>query len=329
MTQIAANAITATAIADNAITDAKVASDVTIASVTGSVGSVAGNVGGSVASVVGNVGGNVTGSVASVVGAVGSVTGLNTALIDASISSRPTLAQIEASTVIAREATLTTIAGYVDTEVAAVKATTDKLDTAMELDGSVYRFTTNALEQAPAGGGGGGTDWTADERTAIRSILGVPASGTTPAAVTVGVLDGINTLLDRTEAGVTVTFQSPVADNGTLTEIIIGDDYLAANSRAFTWTIPAVAGVTAGTAQCFFGGSTAVNATDYDWLVSGSITVDGSNWVLSFDLPKTATQDLPEGRYRWSVEVRSASGTEITRVKSPTNNLVRLTDKQT
>jgi hypothetical protein len=40
VTQMAANVITAAAIADNAITDAKVAADVTIASVTGTVGSV-------------------------------------------------------------------------------------------------------------------------------------------------------------------------------------------------------------------------------------------------------------------------------------------------
>lgn len=66
---MAAGVLTATAIAGDAITDAKVAADVTIASVTGAVGSVAGNVGGnvvgSVASVTGNVAGNVTGSVGS------------------------------------------------------------------------------------------------------------------------------------------------------------------------------------------------------------------------------------------------------------------------
>jgi hypothetical protein len=44
---------------------------------------------------------------------------------------------------------------------------------------------------APAGGGGGGTDWTANERTAIRAILGVPASGTTPTDPTTGILDTI------------------------------------------------------------------------------------------------------------------------------------------
>lgn len=67
-------AITAGSIATDAITGAKVASDVTIASVTGSVGSVTGNVGGNVAgsveSVTGNVGGNVAGSVGSVTAGV-------------------------------------------------------------------------------------------------------------------------------------------------------------------------------------------------------------------------------------------------------------------
>lgn len=59
--------ITDTSIAANAITDAKVASDVTIASVTGSVGSVVGDVGGNVS---GNVLGSVAGSVASVTAGV-------------------------------------------------------------------------------------------------------------------------------------------------------------------------------------------------------------------------------------------------------------------
>lgn len=52
---IAANAIDATAIANDAITDAKVASDVTIAAVTGAVGSVTGNVGGNVTGSIGSL----------------------------------------------------------------------------------------------------------------------------------------------------------------------------------------------------------------------------------------------------------------------------------
>lgn len=53
----------------------------------------------------------------------------------------------------------TDVSAYVDTEVGAIKAVTDKLDTAMEIDGAVYRFTQNALELAPSAGlqGNGGT----------------------------------------------------------------------------------------------------------------------------------------------------------------------------
>ena len=46
-------------------------------------------------------------------------------------------------------ATLTAIAGYIDTEVAAIKVVTDKLGDTVEDDGGTYRFTVNALEQGP------------------------------------------------------------------------------------------------------------------------------------------------------------------------------------
>lgn len=96
---------------------------------------------------------------------------------------------------LATSAALATVDDFLDTEMAASLAILNKLDTAMELDGAVYRFTVNALEQAPAGGGGGTTDWTADERTAIRSILGIPGSGTTPADPSAGILDTIRDLV--------------------------------------------------------------------------------------------------------------------------------------
>lgn len=55
-------------------------------------------------------------------------------------------------TALATAANLATVAGYLDTEMAATLAIAQKLDTAMELDGSVYRFTVNALELSPTGG---------------------------------------------------------------------------------------------------------------------------------------------------------------------------------
>ena len=53
---------------------------------------------------------------------------------------------------LATAAALSTVAAYLDTEVAAILAIAQKLDTAFELDGAVYRFTANALELAPTGG---------------------------------------------------------------------------------------------------------------------------------------------------------------------------------
>jgi hypothetical protein len=96
--------------------------------------------------------------------------------LDATVSSRAT------------QTSLDTVDDFLDTEIAAIKAVTDKMDTMLVLDGAVWQLTTNALENATSGGG---TDWTTDERTVIRTILGIPVSGTTPADPSSGILDVI------------------------------------------------------------------------------------------------------------------------------------------
>lgn len=58
--------------------------------------------------------------------------------------------------------TLATIAGYVDTEIGAIKAVTDNIGTMIE-DITGYRFTTHALERAPTGTGGGSVAPTVQE----------------------------------------------------------------------------------------------------------------------------------------------------------------------
>lgn len=111
---------------------------------------------------------------ASVTGAVGSVTGLTASNLDV------------ASSTLATAANLAIVAGYLDTEIAAIKTKTDQLTfttankvdstavldsavgtqiTAIETfatrmttglvqDGAVYQFTANMLELGPSGGGG-------------------------------------------------------------------------------------------------------------------------------------------------------------------------------
>lgn len=151
-----------------------------------------------VASVTGNVGGNVTGS-------VGSVVGLTASNLDATISSRasaadlatvagyldteiaailadtnelqtdwanggrldlildarssqtsvddlPTNAELATALAAADDATLAAIAAS-EVKIDAIKVVTDKVDTALVLDGAVYQYTANALELAPSGGG--------------------------------------------------------------------------------------------------------------------------------------------------------------------------------
>lgn len=56
------------------------------------------------------------------------------------------------------------------------------------------------VSSVSGGGGGGVADWTANEKTAIRSILGIPASGTTPDDPTVGILDTIRDAANAVKA---------------------------------------------------------------------------------------------------------------------------------
>jgi len=111
------------------------------------------------------------------------------------------------------------------TSLAAAKAILDKIDSGLVADGLVYQFTANMLELGPAGSGGS-SDWTADERTAIRSILGIPGSGTTPANPTTGILD---TIRDLVVAYIAAALATVDGSSGTIvdfpTSLNIGDSY--------------------------------------------------------------------------------------------------------
>lgn len=108
---------------------------------------------------------------------------------------------------------------------ALAKAILDKIDTGLVLDGAVYQFTANMLELGPAGSGGS-SDWTADERTAIRSILGIPGSGTTPADPSTGILD---TIRDLVVAYIAAALATVDGSSGTIVDfpasLNIGDSY--------------------------------------------------------------------------------------------------------
>ncbi len=162
--------------------------------------------------------------------------------------------------------------------------------------------------------------------TAIDNALDAQEADLDNLTGIVGLIQARTDLIGSASAAI-VAIVSPTGEIAS--PLIIGDDYLAANDRAFQWTVPAITGVTVGTATAYFGGKM-INGTD-NWLVSGTVADIGSGqWRISVDLPKTATADLQPGRYRWSCEIRSASGTEITRVRNAGDNkTVMLVNKQT
>jgi hypothetical protein len=280
--------------------------------------------------ITGNFTGNVTGS-------VGSISGVTfpthfDALV---ITAGGAIDHVNSVSVVDELGQQALSANSLDDEIAAAVAgiqVLSRLDSMIESDGTgQFRFDTIALENAPAGGGGGGgTDWTANERTAIRAILGVPTSGTTPTDPSSGILDEIRDQTALIQSGGTVYVTSPVTATGQLASpLIIGDDYLAANGRRFRWTVALPSGYVIGTSTARFGMRYEDDEGVNSFVKTGTVSDAGSGNVhLDFDLTKEVeTGLLRPGWYEWSVEIVSGSGVEVTRVKSGKN--VEWQEKQT
>ena len=144
----------------------------------------------------------------------------------------------------------------------------------------------------------------------------------------------LNQVKAKTDLITTGTIQSsiPVTAQGQITgPLFIGDDYLSANGRAFQWTVALPSGFVIATSTCRFGMEHAEGATEgASFAVAGTVTdAGGGNVTLSFSVPRATTGTLKAGFYRWSVEIASASGNEVTRVASDGKKLVEWREKQT
>ena len=206
-----------------------------------------------------------------------------------------------------------------------------RLNSMIESDGAgQFRFDTIALEMAPSGGGGGGgTDWNTNERAAFRAILGFDSSGNVSFPSS-GVLDAIKDKTDLITSG-SVQTSIPVTAQGQINgPLYIGDDYLTANGRAFDWTIPLPSGFAAGTSTCNFGMIFEDESGVSEFNLSGTVTdVGGGNVRLRFELPRATTGTLKAGFHRWSAEIVSAAGVEVTAVAYSDRKLVEWREKQT
>jgi hypothetical protein len=182
-----------------------------------------------------------------------------------------------------------------------------RLDSMIESNGSgQFRFDTIAVSLA-GGGGGGGDPWTIDLVTGY--------SGTQAGAI----LNAVKLKTDLITSGNVQTALPVTAAGQIASPLVIGDDYLNSNGRAFSWTVALPTGYSVGTSTCKFGmryeDSEGVNS----FVANGTVIDAGSgNVTLRFDVPKTTTNDLRAGWYDWSVEIANATS-EITPVKSGKN----------
>jgi hypothetical protein len=108
-----------------------------------------------------------------------------------------------------------------------------------------------------------------------------------------------------------VSYAGPVTAKGTVDQIIIGDDYLAAHGTAFVWTISAIPGMSAGAVTVHFGGKNGANT----FAVTGfAADVGSGKWSLTCEMPRATSGQLVSGEYVYSVAVHNAAGVELTRV---------------
>jgi hypothetical protein len=277
--------------------------------------------------ITGNITGNVTGSVGSISG-VTFPAHFGALVITAGGAIDEVVSVSEVDELGASALSANALQDEIATAVAATQALS-RLDSMIESDGAgQFRFDTIALEMAPAGGGGGGTDWNTNERAAFRTILGFNSAGDIldPSS---GILDEIRDKTALLSNGGTVYVTSPVTATGQLASpLIIGDDYLAANGRRFRWTVELPSGYVIATSTARFGMRYEDDEGVNEFVATGTVTdATGGNVHLDFDVAKTVTGTLRPGWYQWSVEIVSATGTEITRVKSGKN--VEWQEKQT
>lgn len=137
----------------------------------------------------------------------------------------------------------------VDTVVDSIKVTTDKLDTALVLDGSVYQYTVNALENAPSGGGGGGDATAANQTTIINAISNL--NDFDPSSDAVANVTLVATTTTNTDMRGTNSANTLAPDNASIASILADTNELQQNqgdwatATGFNTVAPDNAGISA------------------------------------------------------------------------------------
>lgn len=206
----------------------------------------------------------------------------------------------------------------VDSVVDAIKVTTDKLDDTLEDDSGTYRFTTNALEQAPAAEGGLSAgaiaDAVWDEALAGHASagsagaalsaassggvadydLGIIASGTAQAVTSTTIqLASTETFADDEIIGATVLITGGTTGVGQARTIT---DYVASTDTATVaaWTTTPTGTVTYnvfGTALGSMGDGSALTAIPWNAAWDAEVQSEVADALTAYDPPTKAEMD--------------------------------------
>jgi hypothetical protein len=165
---------------------------------------------------------------------------------------------------------LAAVAAYVDTEVAAIKAVTDKLDSTLVLDGSVYQFTANALENGSVDAAG------------IRSAIGMSTSNLDVqlAAIVQDTGTTIPQQITSELAAVQSAITSVIPSSGTVSDAVMAKELETGFTVARTLRI--VAASTAGKVTGGPGGPIFRNLSDTADQITGVATADGNRTSATY-----------------------------------------------
>lgn len=201
------------------------------------------------------------------------------------------------------------IAGYLDTEVAAIKSVTDKLNTGLVADGAVYQYTANMLELAPGGGGGG--------------------SGDASQATLLEVQDTVEAIA-ASLSGVPITATGRIADGGTIT-LYCGDDLRVRSGTQLTIQVSDVGGaiydrLNAAGVDLAWGASrrglpaSAISGTVVSLAEVGSGAAQSLAIVIEIVDGGASLQ--PTEDYTWQIESEQQHSTEVDRLVEVEGSLV-------
>jgi len=171
---------------------------------------------------------------------------------------------------------------------AAIKTSTDHLTTAMELDGAVYRFTTNALEQGPSSGG-------LDLWLSSSSSYTVPG---TMGAIVAGIPSGVYIIPSQVSAGVIPGYITYI--DSELVTIYRGDTIDFAFNLGTGWNLT--------NKKVYFIAKSSKSALNSTAIVNRECSiVDAVNGLTAITL--TSAETATGGTYYAEIEVRNTDDT--------------------